>query len=670
MEKRNSLLIVDDDASNLMELIHILQPDYKVFTAKDGESAIKKAEKSQPDLILLDIIMPGMSGFETLAKLKESDNTNMIPVIFITGLTKSGNEDKGLALGAVDYISKPFEDTVVKHRVRNQIQISNLQRDLETAVADATAANEAKSVFLANISHEIRTPMNVIVGLTGLLLEDDSQSDDTMDYLEKISTAGNTLMELINDVLDLSKVESGKFELNQVRYEIASLINDVVTLNFMRIEDKPIVLQLNIDDKLLSEYYGDDLCVKQILNNLLSNALKYTREGTVTLSAKSVREGEDDVRLFISVSDTGLGIRKEDLHRIFMEFDQAEALANRSIEGTGLGLSIVKKFTELMGGDISVESEYGKGSTFTFSIRQGFVSDEVISTETIESLNSFSYVNKERKSARMLARPDLSHVRVLVVDDFRTNLDVAVGMLGKYKMAVDCVMSGQEAIDLITLAEPVYDAVFMDHMMPGMDGVEATQLIRGIDTEYAKTLPVIALTANAVAGNETMFLDKGFQAFLPKPISFMKLDAVIKQWIMKDAPSDDAEHLPPAPEEEAVEDKKIEIPGINAKYGLSLYDGDRELFVDVIESYLENAPTELEKLHGVTEDTLSAYAIDIHTMKGGSAGIGARELADRAAKLEAMAKAGDLSGVLSGNESFISDAETLVADIKAWFDSN
>ena len=670
MEKRNSLLIVDDDASNLMELIHILQPDYKVFTAKDGESAIKKAEKSQPDLILLDIIMPGMSGFETLAKLKESDNTNMIPVIFITGLTKSGNEDKGLALGAVDYISKPFEDTVVKHRVRNQIQIINLQRDLETAVADATAANEAKSVFLANISHEIRTPMNVIVGLTGLLLEDDSQSDDTMDYLEKISTAGNTLMELINDVLDLSKVESGKFELNQVRYEIASLINDVVTLNFMRIEDKPIVLQLNIDDKLLSEYYGDDLCVKQILNNLLSNALKYTREGTVTLSAKSVREGEDDVRLFISVSDTGLGIRKEDLHRIFMEFDQAEALANRSIEGTGLGLSIVKKFTELMGGDISVESEYGKGSTFTFSIRQGFVSDEVISTETIESLNSFSYVNKERKSARMLARPDLSHVRVLVVDDFRTNLDVAVGMLGKYKMAVDCVMSGQEAIDLITLAEPVYDAVFMDHMMPGMDGVEATQLIRGIDTEYAKTLPVIALTANAVAGNETMFLDKGFQAFLPKPISFMKLDAVIKQWIMKDAPSDDAEHLPPAPEEEAVEDKKIEIPGINAKYGLSLYDGDRELFVDVIESYLENAPTELEKLHGVTEDTLSAYAIDIHTMKGGSAGIGARELADRAAKLEAMAKAGDLSGVLSGNESFISDAETLVADIKAWFDSN
>jgi len=669
MEKKNSLLIVDDDTSILMELIHILQPDYKILTAKDGETAIKTAGRAKPDLILLDVIMPGISGFDVLAKLKESPDTENIPVIFLTGLSQGGGENKGLALGAVDYITKPFEETVVKLRVNNHIQIINLQRHLESAVLEAKAANQAKSEFLANVNHEIRTPMNVIVGLTELLLDDESLSSEVLDNLEKMSISCNTLMALINNVLDFSKIESGKLMLTPIRYEVANLISDVVTLNSMRLKDKPVDLQLNIDDNLFNEFYGDDLHVKQIINNLLSNAMKYTREGTVTLSVNCTRLDDENVMLTVTVSDTGIGMRQEDLDKIFTQYDQVDARVNRSIEGTGLGLSIAKRLAELMGGEISVESEYGKGSTFTVSVKQGFVSNTLISPEMITSLKSFKYDDRDRRVARKLERPDLSYAKVLVVDDFKHNLDVAAGLLGKYNINVDCVMSGPEAIELIESGEPVYDAVFMDFRMPDMDGVETTGFIRNLGTEYAETLPIIALTASAVAEYEEIFLDKGFQDFLSKPVSIVKLDEVIRKWIMKDAAGFDTmqEDDPKLSDEGEEPSPGLDYPpGINAKYGLSLYDGDREMFIGIMQSYVDGVPPELDKLPGVTEESLRTYAIDIHTVKGGSASIGARELADRAAELEAMAKAGDLAGVLAKNDDFIKDARKMVADIQEW----
>jgi CheY-like chemotaxis protein len=384
------------------------------------------------------------------------------------------------------------------------------------------------------MSHEMRTPMNVIVGLTDLLLEEEKPVN-AKETLEKINTAGVTLMGLINDVLDISKIEAGKQDLNPVQYNVPSLLNDIITLNIMRIGEKPITFKLDISEDLPQSLVGDDLRVKQILNNLLSNAFKYTGEGSVTLGVATSSDAVGgDMWLSFYVSDTGIGIRKEDIDKLFTDYNQVDTKANRKIEGTGLGLSITKRLVGLMGGVISVESEYGKGSTFRERIRQGFVTGAPISKETVENLRSFRYADEKKLANEKQAKPDLSYARVLVVDDFSANLDVAAGRLRKYKMQVDCVSSGQEAINRIAAGKPVYDAIFMDHMMPEMDGIEATKRIRALGTKYAENLPVIALTANAVAGNEAMFLGNGFNAYLPKPFNVMALDAVVQQWIKKE----------------------------------------------------------------------------------------------------------------------------------------
>jgi CheY-like chemotaxis protein/two-component sensor histidine kinase len=407
-------------------------------------------------------------------------------------------------------------------------------RDLRTAIKEAKSASASKSRFVANMSHEMRTPMNVIVGLTDLMLEETAVSAGTKETLKKINMAGNTLMGLINDVLDISKIEAGKLELFPVQYDVANFLNDIITLNIIRIENKPITFKLDISDDLPSKLYGDDLRVKQIMNNLLSNAFKYTKEGTVTLGVSCWHEnvtGIENIWVYFYVSDTGIGIREEDLRKLFTDYNQLDAYANRAIEGTGLGLSITKKFIEMMDGKIKVESKYGEGTTFSVRIKQGFVTDTLIGKETAESLCNFSYSEKRKLTGGKLVRSDLSYARVLVVDDFPVNLDVATGMLRKYNMQVDCVLSGQEAIDLISAGEPVYDAVFMDHMMPGLDGVQTTIVIRTLGTKYANDIPIIALTANAIAGNEQMFLDNGFNAYLPKPFNAASLDKIVQLWV-------------------------------------------------------------------------------------------------------------------------------------------
>jgi CheY-like chemotaxis protein len=343
-------------------------------------------------------------------------------------------------------------------------------------------------------------------------------------------------MGIINDVLDISKIESGKMELAPVAYDVPALLNDIITLNIIRIGEKQIAFKLDIGDNIPLRLFGDDLRIKQVLNNLLSNAFKYTKEGLVTLGitiSNAVSREGDDIWVSFYISDTGIGIREKDMAKLFTDYNQVDTRANRKIEGTGLGLSITKKFIDLMDGEISVESEYGKGTTFRVRIRQGFVSDMVIDKETLENLRSLRSSDKKKLGQTKLVRPDLSNTRVLVVDDFPTNLDVASGMLRKYKMQVDCVENGKDAVECIAMALPIYDAIFMDHMMPEMDGMEAVKHIRALGTKYAEDIPIIALTANAVAGNEEMFLNNGFDAFLPKPFNVVALDAVVQKWVRK-----------------------------------------------------------------------------------------------------------------------------------------
>ncbi|MCL2293808.1 MAG: ATP-binding protein [Spirochaetes bacterium] len=404
---------------------------------------------------------------------------------------------------------------------------------------DAEAANRAKTSFLANMSHELRTPLNVIIGLTNLSLEEKELTRSVLENLQKINNAGSTLLGIVNDILDFSKIETGKLTLTPSKYHLSTLLNDVVTMVVMRLDEKPVVFRLNISDNLPNNLFGDDLRVKQIFNNLLSNALKYTHAGKIELTVDCIKDGEKAVWMEIAVSDTGTGIREEDMKKIFFDYYQAETKINRKVPGTGLGLPITKKLAELMDGEITAESEYGKGTLFRVRIRQLLAGNTTIGYDAAESLRKFQYAEDTRAVAnKQLVRPDLSFARVLVVDDMQTNLDVAAGLLRKYKMQIDCVLSGQEAIELIRRGEPVYNAIFMDHMMPVMNGIEAADAIRSLDTEYAQKIPIIALTANAIHGTADIFFAHGFQAFISKPVNIMRLDSVIRKWICRELPKE------------------------------------------------------------------------------------------------------------------------------------
>jgi PAS domain S-box-containing protein len=524
------------------------------------------------------------------------------------------------------------------------------------------AASSAKTAFLANMSHELRTPLNVVIGLTDLLLEDNHLTDHVSTNLLKISNAGSTLLSIVNDILDFSKIESGKLVLTPVEYYTSSLLNDVITLVVTRLGEKPITFNLDISDELPSNLYGDDLRVKQIFTNLLTNAIKYTREGDIWLSVQCIRES-NAIWMEVTVTDTGIGIREENLKKLFSDYYQADTKANRNIEGTGLGLSITKRLVDMMDGEIHAESEYGKGTTFRIRIRQGFVSNTVIGSAVANSLRNFHYTDSKRIVTRKLVRLNLSYAKVLVVDDMHTNLDVASGLLSNYKMQVDCLDNGQAAINRIREGNPVYNAIFMDHMMPGMDGVEAADAIRALGTEYARNIPIIALTANAIQGTEEMFYEHGFQAFISKPIDVVELDSVIKKWVRDDDHEDiKIFEAPPA----ADAPSKIDIPGVDTEKGLSLYIGDTKVYLPLLRSYVSNTPGVLDKMRNVSAETLSDYVITVHGLKGTSAGIGAETIREAAMNLEIMSRVGDLDGVLAQNDKLIKDAEIIVGNVNEW----
>ena len=406
---------------------------------------------------------------------------------------------------------------------------------LLNARREADSANRTKSAFLANMSHELRTPLNVVIGLTDLTLEEQKLPPKVTENLHKISSAGGSLLGIVNDILDFSKVESGNLSICPSVYHTASLLSDVTALLTTRLKEKTVTFKLNIQDNMPAKLYGDSLRVKQVINNLLSNAFKFTKEGTIELAVDCLCNKYSDFWMNITVSDTGIGIREKDMKKLFKDYYQIENDASKKKYGTGLGLSITKRLIQLMNGAITVESEYGKGSVFRAHIRQGFVDNSQIGSEIAENLRSFRYKQSKRAASKKLERADLSFARVLVVDDMQTNLDVAAGILRKYKMQVDCVLSGQQAIDLIKTGQPVYDAIFMDHMMPEIDGIEAVKIIRSLGTVYARNIPVIALTANAIKGTESLFYANGFQAFISKPIDIMLLDSVVREWIHKEA---------------------------------------------------------------------------------------------------------------------------------------
>jgi len=404
-------------------------------------------------------------------------------------------------------------------RSENAIEKQNMQ--LIDANIKTEAANQSKSNFLATMSHEIRTPLNAILGITQIEMQNESLPDRHMAAYEKIHSSGINLLGIINDILDLSKIETGKMELNPFEYDVPSLINDAIQLNIIRIGSKPIEFKLSVDKNLPTKLYGDEIRIKQILNNLLSNAIKYTEEGQVHLSVKHIMINEN-IMLIFSVSDTGQGMKEEDRKKIFDEYARFNMAANRSIEGTGLGLNIIKRIVELMEGDISVESEFGKGSIFTVSIIQQSADNSPIGEELAQRLSNFTFTNK-KQNKQEITKEMMPYGSVLVVDDVEINLYVACEILLSYKLEVEMADSGIATIEKIVNGKK-YDIIFMDHMMPKMDGIETTKKLR----ELGYTGFIVALTANALVGNDKMFENNGF---IPKPIDLGLINEILNRFV-------------------------------------------------------------------------------------------------------------------------------------------
>ncbi len=400
------------------------------------------------------------------------------------------------------------------------LKLSQMMDELEKQTKLADAANEAKSNFLANVSHEIRTPMNAIVGMDEMILRE-SEDDRIKRYAGDIKSACYTLLSIINDILDLSKIESGKMELVPVEYDMSSVINDVVNMTEHKAKDKGLIFELFVEDNVPSVLYGDEIRVRQVMMNLINNAVKYTSVGKV-----SVKIGFDHKKshLRVSVSDTGMGIKKEDMEKLFESFQRLDETKNRNVEGTGLGLNITKNLIEMMGGFITVESEYGKGSVFTFEIVQ-----QVINDTPIGDYNS-------RLEAARKAEDDhhanlyAPRARVLIVDDNEMNLEVITGLMEETGMQITTALSGRESIEI--LANNSFQIIFMDQMMPGMSGTEALKQIR--NEHLCDDTPVIALTADAIVGARENYISEGFADYLAKPIMYPELEEMLKKYIPDD----------------------------------------------------------------------------------------------------------------------------------------
>jgi len=397
---------------------------------------------------------------------------------------------------------------------------------LENAKSEADRANNSKSAFLATMSHEIRTPLNAIIGITQVQLQRRDLPGEYHAVWERIYNSGNSLLKIINDILDLSKIETGKLDIIPEVYAIPSLINDTVQLNIVRIGEKKIEFILDLDDDLPSEALGDGLRVKQVLNNLISNAIKYTHEGYVKLTVlHSVNA--DDLTLFFQIEDTGQGLSYKDQKLVFSEYARFNIQDNTFTEGTGLGLTITKKLTEMMGGEITVNSQLGKGSVFSVSVLQKIVDCEPIGADVADKLRCFTY-RDQNKALSHIDYSKLPHGNVLVVDDLEINLYVAEAALKPYGLDIELVDSGFAAIENVINGK-TYDIIFMDHMMPEMDGVATTEALR--DMGYTGT--IVALTANALVGNDGMFSERGFDGYISKPIDIHDLDTLLRKFIKR-----------------------------------------------------------------------------------------------------------------------------------------
>jgi CheY-like chemotaxis protein/HPt (histidine-containing phosphotransfer) domain-containing protein/two-component sensor histidine kinase len=633
----------------------------------------------------------------------------------------------------------------------------------------AKVASKAKSDFLAKMSHEIRTPMNAITGMAEIALREEMPAP-ARGHVLTIKQAGTNLLSIINDILDFSKIESGKMEIVNNNYLFSSLIHDVVSIIRIKITDSRLRFAVNIDSNVPNSLLGDETRIRQVLINVLNNAVKYTKRGFISLSVNGKITG-DQILLTINVEDSGKGIKSESMDKLFDEFIQLDVIANRGIEGTGLGLAITKNLVEAMGGSISVQSEYKKGSTFTIELPQKiqspepmaqvekaseksvlvyedrqiyadsivytvdnlgvacqcakseeelreklkikhysfvFISyalfenartiiDEVKSKVQIVLLTEFDNVMERDLSILVMPVYSISvanmlngmsynvsysdsaatrfiapNARILIVDDVRTNLTVAEGLMLPYKMQIDLCISGIESIEMIKKIS--YDLVFMDHMMPEMDGMETVKRIRGLGDEdsYFANLPIAALTADAVFGTREKFLSNGFDDFLSKPIDLIKLNSVLEKLLPKEKQEKVSDYAKIVEangfDSEAF---KIKIEGINVKKGIELMGGNLKRYMQTLAVFHKDGIQKIEEIGKCLEtDNFQLYVTYVHALKSAAANIGASDLSEEARKLEMAGKQEDFAFIKLNNAQFMANLKALLNDINGILEKN
>jgi signal transduction histidine kinase/CheY-like chemotaxis protein/HPt (histidine-containing phosphotransfer) domain-containing protein len=665
-------------------------------------------------------------------------------------------------------------------RSENAIAKQNFQ--LIEANKKAEYASRAKSDFLAKMSHEIRTPMNAITGMAELLLRGELSSK-ARGYAQDIKQAGNNLVSIINDILDLSKIEAGKLEIVSAKYMLSSLINDTVNIIRTKFREKPIRFFTNIDGNIPNSLIGDEVRLRQILLNLLSNAVKYTDKGCIGLTITMDKQDDKNVLLRMDVTDTGKGIKPEHQANLFDEFVRVDTKKNQGIEGTGLGLPITRKLCAAMDGKLFMESEYGKGSAFTVIIPQGVESEErfaevkesekkkilvyegravyakslcwslekmkvpytMVTNQNefaaalyseewfyvfsgyglyekikplMEQEDSFFRGRKKPNLALMVEwgaevfisnarfvsipvqslsiantlngkadrqnyfetsgviRHSFNGARLLIVDDIPTNLKVAEGLLSPYNAKIDTCLSGAEAIELVKKNK--YDLIFMDHMMPDMDGIEATAVIRKLEKENevsgnnGKQIIIVALTANAVVGMKEMFLEKGFNDFLSKPVDVSKMDEILDRWIEKEKKEEVKEKIESCSNSKS--DSPLQTPdsllpvisGVDTAKGVAMVRGSLKAYKNILSMFCKDVDERLSKLQIMPkEDTLPAFIIQAHSLKSVTASIGAQEVSTKAAGLEAAGKNADLAFIREHLPEFTEQLAELVKNIRS-----
>lgn len=542
--------------------------------------------------------------------------------------------------------------------IRRQMQ------ETQIAQAEAERANAAKSQFLANMSHEIRTPINAIMGMNELILRQDT-SNEIEKYASDIRSASNSLLSIVNDILDFSKIESGKMNIVCANYESIPLFADVANMLHVKAKEKNLLSKVILDEHIPKVLFGDDTRIKQVLLNLLSNAVKYTENGTITLRVNMVSIENNTVSLNFSVTDTGMGIKENEIPKLFEVFERLDEKKNSKIQGTGLGLNITKQLLFLMGSHISVTSEYGQGSTFSFVLRQKIVDAAPIGNINIKSFH---------KHTQTAYAPSFSAPKgkILFIDDNEMNLTVIQGLLKQTNIQIDTGISGRECLDMIQKEH--YDIIFLDHMMPGMDGIETLEHIKEMEHK-CKDVPVIILTANAVLGAKEMYLEKGFTDYLSKPITGKLLERMIRTHLPKEllepvrvdtVDSDDNLLSISKPDNTGTAsdiqnsstkdntDTTISTKEIDKAIGIS-YCGDMEsLFNELVQMFIDLGPEKMEELSTFleNEDCLN-YEIAVHALKSTAKSIGAVGLSDCAKELEFAAKDNKLDLVQKNHSSLM-----------------